>query len=289
MVNCSFVSHLMFILRRFFGAKLIFIGVWGISLLATAKVPSSRDLKNASDLPPELVSIGIDEKLGTQLDLSWRVRTDTGEEVTLGQILSDEKPLLLSLVYYNCPGLCSLHLNGVLESLNQLEWPIGDRFNYLVLSFDSTEDADLAAKKKSNYLKNYKHNAAKTFQSWIFATADKNTIQALTDAVGFKYRWEESSQEWAHASALIFISSKGVVTRYLHGVSFEPEQLKLAIAETAQGNIGSTLEKLIWYCYRYDPIQSRYVIYAFRLVQMGGGLTVLLLALFLIPTWRRQT
>jgi protein SCO1/2 len=289
MTNHPSVFCLMRFLQRFVAGWWAFMGSLLLALAAGADVPSSHNLKSASEPAPELAGVGIDEKLGQPLDLSWRFRTDAGEEFSLGQILADGKPLLLSLVYYNCPGLCSLHLNGVLDGLNLLEWPIGDRFKYLTLSFDSREGVDLASKKKSNYLENYNKSSELTNRSWLFATADEETVKALTEVVGFKYRWEHSTQEWAHASALIFISPKGVVTRYLHGVSFDPEQLKLAIAEAAQGTIGNTLEKLVWYCYRYDPAQSRYVIYAFRLVQIGGGLTVILLALLLIPTWRRQT
>jgi protein SCO1/2 len=170
--------------------------------------------------------------------------------------------------------------------MKELDWTAGKEFNYLTISFDSRETAELAVAKKDNYLKAYQREGA--VNGWHFLTAKQNELNKLTSALGFKYKWDEKSQEWAHSSALIFMSPNGLVTRYLHGVVFEPDQLKLALNEAASGAIGSAVDKFVWYCFKYDPKQSKYVIYAFRLVQLGGGLIVLVLALVLIPVWIQE-
>jgi len=260
---------------------LVFLG-----LPATFADALSSVGKSSSEPPAELKGVGIDEALGHQLDLSILVTKENGEEVPLSTFFNDGKPIMLSFVYYNCPGLCSLHLNGVLDGMNELDWVAGKEFRYLTVSFDARETPDLAREKKKNYLKNYKHEPVEN--GWHFLTAKQEELDKLTSALGFKYKWDEASKEWAHSSALIFISPKGLVTRYLHGVIFEPDQLKLALNEAVSGTIGTVVDKLVWYCFRYDPKQSKYVIYAFRLVQIGGGLIVLILALILIPFWRRE-
>ena len=240
---------------------------------------------SAAEPAKELQDVGIQEKLGDTLDLNLMVTDSTGQARPLASFFKG-KPVLLSLVYYNCPGLCSLHLNGLVEGLKQLQWLPGSQYEFLTLSFDSQEGPDLGAAKKANYLKVFGNPEVSS--GWHFLTADQGVVQKLTQQVGFSFRWDEPSQEWAHASAAIFISPEGKITRYLHGVVFEPQQLELALNEAAQGTVGTVVDRLVWYCFRYDPKQSKYVIYAFRLVQLGGGFIIILLALILLPTWRRE-
>jgi len=247
---------------------------------------SNQSAKSASELAPELQEIGIAETLGSQLDLSIEVTKEDGTQVPLSYFFNKNKPVMLSFVYFNCPGLCSLHLNGVLDGMKELDWSAGKEFQFLTVSFDSKEGPDLAMAKKRNYLEKY--NRIQASDGWHFLTASQAEIDKLTQALGFKYRWDEASQEWAHSSAAIFLSPTGKVTRYLHGVLFEPDQLRLALNEAVAGKIGTVVDRLIWYCFKYDPQQSKYVIYAFRLVQLGGGLIVLVLAFMLIPIWMRE-
>lgn len=242
--------------------------------------------KSASEQPAVLSDVGITENLGAYLDLNLQVTDDRGEQKTLGEYFNKGKPVLLSLVYYNCPGLCSLHLNGLVDGLKEVNWSAGQEFEFLTLSFDSNESYELGTAKKANYLNEYKRVSAK--DGWHFLTASEEVIKSITTTVGFQFKWEPSINEWAHASAAIFISPEGKVSRYLHGVMFEPDQLRLALSEASAGRVGTVVDKLIWYCFRYDPQQSKYVIYAFRLVQLGGGLIILILALLLMPTWLRE-
>lgn len=240
----------------------------------------------ADQAPSELAGVGIKEQLGETLDLDLLVTDDQGQPRALRTFFDGQKPVLLSLVYYNCPGLCSLHLNGLIDGLKLLDWSPAKEFTFLTLSFDSKESFDLGAAKKKNYLKVY--GKPNIDQGWHFLTASEQVVQQLTQKVGFSFKWDEAGQEWAHSSAAIFLSPEGKITRYLHGVVFEPDQLRLAFNEAASGTVGTIVDHLVWYCFKYDPQQSKYVIYAFRLVQLGGGLIVILLALILLPTWWRE-
>jgi protein SCO1/2 len=249
----------------------------------------SYDEKVAPMSPTEpikdLEGVGIVEKRGSQIDLNLKVKNELGELVTLGSFFDGRHPVILSPVYFSCPGLCNFHLNGVVDTLKKMEWQPGKEFQIIAFSFDSKETSDVAQKKKENYLKMYgKPNASSGFH---FVTADEATVQALTQSVGFNFKWSEISKEWAHSSAAIVLTPKGVVSRYLGGVAFEPETMKLALNEAASGKIGNIMERVALYCYQYDPHKSKYALATFRVVQLGGGLMVLLLALWLLPVWWR--
>ncbi|MCS6838719.1 MAG: SCO family protein [Bdellovibrionaceae bacterium] len=261
---------------------------WGGGLLQAkpSQILSSHLQKPSSELPGELKQVGIDEQLGSSVDLSIQFTDENGRTVSLAEYFDGTIPVMLSLVYFNCPGLCNLHLNGVVDALKGLSWSIGREFRYLAVSFDSRENWQLAQAQKNNYLSVYDRNSSS--KDWHFLTGSTSAIERLTRSLGFRFRWDEKNKEWAHASALIFLSPTGVITRYLHGVVFEANQIKLALSEAANGTIGTLADKFVWFCYKYDPQQSKYVVYAFRLVQIGGGLMVLLLAIMLLPTWRRE-
>ena len=242
--------------------------------------------KVSDEKPKELQEIGIDEKLGQSLDLSLKVTNEDGQVVTLGSFFDGKTPVILSLVYYSCPSLCNLHLNVVVSTLKDLDWSVGNKFKVVAVSFDPKETSDVAKQKKANYLKEY--NRKGTENGWAFATASQESIDSLTKQVGFKYKWDDQNQEWAHASAAIVVTPEGKISRYLHGVHFEPQSFKLALGEATNGKIGTLVEKMVWYCFKYDPKQSKYTLYAFRLVQLGGGLIILVLSAVLIPFWIRS-
>lgn len=239
----------------------------------------------ATESPKQLEGVGIDEKLGQSLDLSLKFRDETGAEVTLGQYFDGKTPVIISPVYYSCPGLCNFHLNGLIEGLKGMEWTAGQQFRVLAVSFDSKETPDLAAKKKDNYMKMYERPGAEV--GWHFLTGDEASVKALTEAIGFRYKWSEADQEWSHASAAIIASPKGTITRYLPGILFEPRDLRLALTEGGRGQVGTFVDQLVLYCFQYNPHQSRYTASAFQIMKLGGGLTVVILALWLLPTWFR--
>jgi protein SCO1/2 len=204
----------------------------------------------------------------------------------LKDYFSDQRPVILSLVYYSCPSLCNFHLNGVFDVLKKVDWPLGDKYKLVTLSFDPSETAEVAAAKRRNYLQLL--GQPKAEKGIHFLTASKETILAVTGQVGFNYQWDEASQQWAHASAAIVLSPDGQISRYLHGIQFEAKDVKLALSDATEGRIGSFVDQMIWYCFMYDPKASKYTIYSFRLVQVASGLMLVLLLAWFVPFWRKQ-
>lgn len=242
----------------------------------------------ASDAAKELAGVGIDEKLGDKVDFSWTFKDESGKEVTLGSYFDGKHPVIISPVYFSCPGLCNLHLNGLTDALKLMEkdWGVGGKYQVVSLSFDSKETPDLAATKKKLYMKLYDRADAEA--GWHFLTGDEETIQKATQALGFKFKWDEKAKEWAHASAAIVITPDGKISRYLPGITFNPQDVKLALNEATAGKIGTFVEHLVLYCFKYDPQQSKYTLAAFNVMQIGGGITVLIMGLWLLPFYIRS-
>jgi len=236
---------------------------------------------NAAVLPDELKGVGIKEHLGESIDLNLQVRNEAGQLVTLGSFFKSHKPVMLSPVYFNCPGLCNFHFNGVVESLQSIDWNPGDKFEVIAFSFDSKEGAELAQAKKASYMKMY--NRAGTEDGFHFLSADEATIKKLTDSLGFQFRWNAQANEWSHASAAIVITPDGKISRYLHGIAFDPKDMKLALNEASNGKIGNLIDSVVLFCFKYDEHKSKYGLEAFRVVQLGGALMVLILAFWLTP------
>lgn len=241
----------------------------------------------ASEQPKELAGIGIDQKLGAKIDLDLPFRNEEGVVVPLRSFFDGKHPVILSPVYFACPGLCNFHLNGLTDALKLMEkdWSVGSKYKVLSVSFDSKETAEQAVHKKETYMKIY--DRPDTAKSWHFLTGDESAVQALTQSVGFKFRWDEASKEWAHASAAIVVSPDGTISRYLPGIMFNPQDIKFAVIEAGKGKIGSVVDSLVMYCFKYDPTQSKYTLYAFNIVKAGGAVMVLVLALWLLPVWVR--
>lgn len=236
---------------------------------------------NSNETPAELKGVGIKEHLGETIDLNLQVRDEAGQLRTLGSFFSSHKPVMLSPVYFNCPGLCNYHFNGVVETLQNVDWNPGDKFNVIAFSFDSKEGSELAVAKKENYMKMY--NRPGTENGFHFLTTDEATIKKLTEALGFEFRWNAQANEWSHASAAIVITPDGKISRYLHGIAFEPKDMKLALNEASNGKIGSIIDSVVLFCFKYDEHKSKYGLEVFRVVQLGGALMVLILALWLVP------
>lgn len=271
--------------------------VLGLAIFAAAPVSAQRSAeapykqgevlpKPAAEKPAELENVGIDEHLGRDLDLGLRFKDETGKEVTLGSYFDGQTPVIISPVYFSCPGLCNFHLNGLTEGLKGMDWSVGTKFKVLAISFDAKETPELAAAKKETYMKLYSRPG--TEGGWSFLTGDEESIRKLTESVGFKFRWNEAEQEWAHASAAIVASPKGVITRYLPGIVFEPKDVRLAVLEAGEGKVGTFVDNLVLFCFQYNPHQSRYTVYAFNIMKLAGAVMVLVLALWLLPVWVRS-
>lgn len=239
------------------------------------------------NLPPkEMEGVQIVEHLGETLPLDLEFRDETGAKVTLRQYFDGERPVLLSLVYYNCPMLCNLVLNGAIQGLQGVDYTPGDEFEIVTLSIDHREGPELAAAKKKTYLEQYgRPEAAK---GWHFLTGDRENVKALADAIGFGFRYDPDRLEYAHGAAIFFASPKGVLTRYLYGIVFEPRDLRLALVEAGEGKIGSAVDRLLLRCYMYNPDSREYAFYIWGAMRLGGLLTITLIATMLIILWRRE-
>jgi protein SCO1/2 len=275
--------------------KVAAAALWALSFsLASTVLADARGLRSAAtgmtsaQTAPELEGIGIDEKMGQTLDLSLQFKDENGKTVTLGDYINpvSHVPVIISPVYYSCPGLCNFHLNGLVDGLKGLDWTIGEKFKVIAISFDPKEKPEVALKKKASYMKVYGRPQAES--DFHFLTGEPEAIQKFTSSVGFKYRWNEKEKEWAHASAAIVVSPTGTITRYLPGIMFEPKDIKLALTEASAGKIGTFVDQLVLYCFQYNPHQSKYTLYAFNVMKLGGGLMILVLALWLLPIWIRS-
>jgi len=258
----------------------------GSSSFAVQSLEETKPGMTSTEEARELKNIGITEHLGDNLDLNLQFKNEKGELVTLGSYYNGVNPVVVSLVYYSCPGLCSFHLNGVVDSIKNLDWSIGKQYQYVVISFDPKESSELASQKKENYLKLYKRPEAAS--GWHFLTADAETIQKITGQIGFKYEWKEETKEWAHASAAVVTTPSGKISRYLHGIIFEDKTFRLALNEAGEGKIGNFVDRMIWYCFHYDPKQSKYVIYAANVMKAGGFGIIFALVAVMLPFWIRS-
>lgn len=261
-----------------------FVGTYGS--WAHARGTGSASPGTENETPKPLENVGIDERLGTQVDLSLEFVDETGARVPLSRFVNGKKPVILDLAYYACPSLCNFHLNGLNDGLKQMEWTAGQEFDLVVVSIDSREKPDLAAKKKAAYLAEY--GRPEGAAGWHFLTGDEKQIQALAAQVGFKYRWDESEQQFAHAAAAYVLTPAGRISRYLYGIVFDPKTIRLSLVEAGEGKIGTIVDKLILWCFHYDPTTSKYGIYAANVMRGGGVAMILVLIAFLAPFWLRN-
>ncbi len=285
MLNCKLV-----LIQKTLGRVLASAGLLGVLSLGQQVFAYDGKVapKVADEIAPELKDIGIDEKLGASIDLNLKVKNEAGQEVTLGSFFDGKHPVIISPVYFSCPGLCNFHLNGLTDGLKLMpkDWSVGKRYQILSISFDAKETPDLAAAKKETYMKLYGREGAAS--GWHFLTADQGTVTAITQSLGFKFRWDEATKEWAHASAAVVITPTGTISRYLPGIMFNPQDIKLALNEATEGKIGGFVDNLVLYCFKYDPHQSKYTLAAFNLVKLGGAVMVLVMVLWLLPVWIRS-
>ena len=235
----------------------------------------------AGQTPEELKGLEVIEKTGQFVDLKTSFVNEEGEVIALKRYFKENKPVLLSIVYYRCPSLCGLHLNGVFQGLQFLPQNFKQQFNFVVVSMDETEDSKLAKNKKDSYIKKYSLPKNKVH----FLTGSKENIHRLSREVGFRFRWDDQQKIFAHIPVAYVLSPKGQISRYLYGVQFDRQTLKLSLVEAGQGRIGSVIDRALLFCFQFDPKKGRYSWYAYNIMRAGGLLTVLLLFGFLIPVW----
>jgi protein SCO1 len=239
----------------------------------------------SSQTPTALSNVSFEQRLNEQLPLHLPFKDETGKTVTLGEYFG-RKPIILTFVYYECPMLCTEVLNGLESSLRVLNETVGKEFDVITVSFDPKETPVLAAGKKQAYLERYKRPEAE--QGWHFLTGDQASIDALTKAAGFHYVWDEASHQFAHASGIIVTTPTGKVSRYFMGIEHSPRDIKFALIESSNEKIGTLAERVLLYCYHYDPVKGNYGFVAMRAVRLGGAVTILALVGFVFVSIRRD-
>jgi len=259
------------------GTRLLAAFVLGVLTASGAPADTQR--------PQVLRDVGFDQRLGAQVPLDLPFRDEAGRDVHLGDYFTG-KPVILVLAYYRCPRLCTLVLNGVMESLQELAFKAGDEFQVVAVSFDARETPEIAAAKKAAYLERYGRPGSEA--GWHFLTGDQPAIDRLTEAVGFRYHYDAQQDQFAHASGVVVLTPGGKISRYFYGIRYEPRDLRLALVEASQNKIGSVVDQLLLLCYHYDPARGRYAATVVNLVRLGGVLTVLALGGFLVLAWRYE-
>ncbi|MGO8758682.1 MAG: SCO family protein [Terracidiphilus sp.] len=243
-----------------------------------------------SDRPPSILNgVGIDQRLNTQLPLNLTFTDDAGKQVALGSYFG-KHPAILALVYYRCPMLCSEELDGLTGALQMVRYLPGKDFNIVVVSIDPTEGTDLAAAKKRSTLKRY--GRPETAGGWHFLTGTQPNIDALTEAVGFRYVKltvpGSSLTQYAHASSIQIVTPEGKLAQYYMGVEYSPKDLLLGLDEASSNRIGSPVDNILTYCYHYNPATNTHDLIIARVVQLGGLVTLLLLGGFMLAMFRRD-
>jgi len=252
-------------------AAVLLLSLLAFGLRASAQPAGAR--------PPVLQDIGIDQLLNNQVPLDLEFRDENGRTVKLAEYFKD-KPVILSLVYYNCPRLCTQVLNGLLGAMKGLPMTPGKEFVNLTVSFDPRERPELAAAKKAEYLTRYNRPGAEA--GWHFLTGDEASIKALTKAVGFRYIWDPVTKQYGHASGIMVLTPQGKLSRYFYGIEYAPLDIRFGVIDASAGRVGSLADQVILYCYMYDPDRGTYSLVLMRLLRIFAIFTLTtLLALFL--------
>jgi protein SCO1/2 len=235
--------------------------------------------------PPRAQGVDVEERLGQPLPRDLGFRDESGRLVTLGDALSGGKPVFLTLVYFECPMLCNLLLQGFQQGLRRAELRPGIDYRGVTVSIDPREGPDRAHRHQTAMLRTLQAGAP---ADWPFLTGQEPEIQRLADAVGYRYRYDEATRQYAHPAVAFVITPDGRISRYLYGVEFAPRDLRLAAVEAAGGKVGTTLDRVLLSCFRWDPATRKYEVYLFAMVRGGASIVFVALATLLFVLWRRD-
>jgi protein SCO1 len=258
------------------------------SPLYSPKTYDPAEFAATTGLPETLKTVGIEQKLGEQLPLDTEFKDEDGRVVKLGTYFNNGRPVVLAFVYYECPMLCNQVLNGLTGSLKGMSFDAGKEYDVVAISFDARENdkADLAKNKKANYLERY--NRPGTEKGWHFLTGTEDAIQKVTSAAGFSYKWDEKSNQFAHAAGVMIATPQGKMSRYFYGIDYAPKDIKFGVIESAENKVGSASEKLMLYCYHYDPATGKYGLAILRVIRAAGVLTLFGMGTMIFVFWRRN-
>jgi protein SCO1/2 len=254
------------------------------AVLSVAFALVARSASADTAVPRALEGVDIEDRTGATLPGDVTLRDQTGQTVRLGDYLVGERPLVLVLAYYECPMLCSMVINGLLDGMKGIEQTAGKDYRVLVVSFDPRDTTETAAKKREAYVRAYGRPI--DARGWDFAIGEASEVQRLADAVGFRFRWDDKTEQYAHAAAAFVVTPDARLSRTLYGVSFPSKSLNLAIREASLGHLGTAIDRVLLFCFHYDPLAGSYVLAVRRLMMAGGALTVTVLSLWLFRMWR---
>ena len=247
---------------------------------------SMQDSHLRPALPAALQGVGIDQRLNQQVPLNLTFHDEAGRDVPLATFFQSGKPVILALVYYRCPMLCTQILTGLESSLKAVSFNPGQDFEVVSVSFDPKDTPEIAASKKQMYLRRY--GRPNTANGWHFLTGEETSIRALTDAVGFHYKYDPSTDQFAHASGVMVLTGDGHISKYFYGVEYAPRDLRLGLVEASQDKIGTPVDAILLFCYHYDPATGKYGAVAINLLRVAGAGFVLICSTFLVFAFRRD-
>jgi protein SCO1/2 len=253
----------------------------GFSLCAETQIPG----QTAAHKLDAFRNVGIDQKLNSQLPLQLTFKDETGQTVTLGKYFTT-KPAVLALVYYDCPMLCDMVLNGVVRAISEISLKPGKDFQIVTVSFNPSETWQLAASKKANYIEKLGHPEAA--QGWHFLTGDDAAIRQLADAAGFRYNYNPETKQFAHAAGIMVATPEGKISRYYYGVSFPPRDIRFGLIEASNDKIGTPVDQVLLYCFHYDPVTGKYGMVIRNVIRVMGSLTVGALGILLFVLMRGE-
>ena len=237
----------------------------------------------ANTRPPRLENVGIEQHLDAQVPPDLTFRDETGKTVRLGDYFG-RKPLILNLVYYNCTMLCGEALAGLASAMRLVKFDVGNEFDVVTVSFDPRETPEMAAAKKKDYVGRY--GRASAAAGWHFLTGSTDSINALTQAVGFQYQYDAKTNQYAHATAIMVLTPQGHISRYFYGVDFPPKDLRMGLVEASQGKIGNAVDAVLLFCYHYNPETGKYGAMVANILRLAAAATILLLSGLIFILWR---
>lgn len=244
--------------------------------------------QTANGIPEPLKKVGIEQKLGEQLPLETKFKDENGNIVALGDYFKSGRPVIVTLVYYDCPMLCNQVLNGLTGSLKGISLDAGKDFDVVAISFDAKEfdKPEIARNKKASYMERYGRPG--TEQGFHFLTGEQASIDAVTNAVGFTYEWDDASEQFAHASAIMIATPQGVLSKYFYGIDYAPRDVRLGLVESAENKVGGVTDQLLLYCFHYDPSTGKYGLAVLRILRGAAVATLLGMAAMGFVFWRRN-
>jgi protein SCO1 len=268
------------------------IAPWLLLLCCASAVPAARGEGTAAVEAPANPAnpepVDVVEHLGDRLPLDLRFLDSFQNKLELRDALARGKPVILTLVYFDCPMLCSTLLEGLVRGLSETGMKLGDDYTALTISFNPKDSPRESSLHQPGYLKALRGAEHAHAQDWLFLTASQQTITRLAQAVGFQYRWDAPTGQFEHPAVAMVLTGDGRLSRYLYGVQFPARDLKLAVLEAGEGRVGTSLDRAILKCFKYDPATRKYHLYVYGFVRAGAGLVFIGLASMLLVLWRRD-